>query len=462
MTTNRSNEAGFTLIEVMVAALILVMGAFATFGVLSAATRNGARAEASQVALNLAQQEMERLRSLTYEELAMTATPGHSSDQLNPTYRVSDDLFAITRRPLGNYAPMVVNGGSLYGGGFIEKGKVSPGPTAFTSGDVSGKIFRFVLWRNDTSCPETTCPGTQDYKQVIVAVKLDSPRSLGGERGYVEVQSNFIDPKDNSLKDPKPGSEGVVTAQQFFLSDTPCSAAERQEIVGDHALHNTLGRCADGPKTGSTPGAPDSLIPSAPPDPTPEDSTTPIEYDYSTGYPTQLTPETSRGIQLVRQESSGCNFTPSGTEPQWQAHRWVTDPIPATLPEGFRMNGKVTLKFFTRALNDASYTGKLCVYLFLRQESGTTATDTLLTVKTAPAQTYWSLVNSPWPRGKWAEEKLEMNFAGPVKVPVGGRLGVAVSLERATTTGNAIGFSYDHPERRTRLEVETNTPMSSG
>jgi prepilin-type N-terminal cleavage/methylation domain-containing protein len=459
MLARLDSEAGFTLIEVMVAAMILVLGAFATFGVLSAATRNGQRAEASQIALNLAQQEMERMRSFTYEELAMTATPPHSSNALSPNYRVSDNTFAITRRPLGNYAPMVVNGGSLYGGGFIEKGQVNPGPTAFTSGDVSGKVFRYILWRNDTNCPEATCPGTQDYKQVIVAVKLDSPASLGGERGYVEVQSNFVDPKDNQLKDPKPGSEGVVTAQQFYLSDTPCSFTERQEIAGDHPLHNTLGRCSDGPKTGATPGAPDLLILSAPPDPAPEDPLLPAEYNYSTGYPTQLTQETSRGIQLVRQEASGCNYTPTGPEPQWQAHRWVTQPVPSTLTKGFRMNGKVTLKFFTRTLTTPSYNGKLCVYLFLRNEATTPPTDTLLTVKSAPSQTYWSHVLSPWPSAKWTEEKLEMNFSGPVDVPIGSRLGVAISLERAVTGGNGIGFLYDHPERRTRLEVETTTPM---
>lgn len=459
MFARLDSEAGFTLVEVMVAALILVLGAFATFGVLSAATRNGQRAEASQVALNRAQQEMERMRSYTYEELAMTETPPHSSSKLNPNFRVSDNTFAITRRPLGNYAPMVANGGSLYGGGFIEKGQVSPGPTSFTSGDVSGQVFRYILWRNDNQCPETTCPGTQDFKQVIVAVKLDSSSSLGGERGYVEVQSNFIDPKDSSLKDPKPGAEGVVTAQQFYLSDTPCSFTERQEILGDHPLHNTLGRCTDGPKTGAAPGAPDLLTLSAPPDPAPEDPAIPAEYNYSTGYPLQLTQETSRGIQLVRQEASGCNYTPTGPEPQWQIHRWVTQPVPPTLTKGFRMNGKATLKFFTRALTNSSSTkGKLCVYLFLRNETTTPPSDKLLTVSSEPSQTYWSFVDSTWPFGIWKEEKLEMNFNGPVTVPIGHRLGVAISLERALSS-EAIGFFYDHPKYRTRLEVETTTPM---
>ena len=100
------------------------------------------------------------------------------------------------------------------------------------------------------------------------------------------------------------------------------------------------------------------------------------------------------------------------------------------------------------------------MYLFLRHETGTKAEDTLLTVKSEPSQKYWAVVKSPWPRGAWAEEKLEMNFNGPVKVPVGDRLGVAISVDRAITTpADGIGFLYDHPKWATRIEVDTTTPI---
>ena len=45
-----------------------------------------------------------------------------------------------------------------------------------------------------------TAPGTQDYKQVIVAVKMDKTGNLSSQRGYVEVQSDFIDPTDSKQK----------------------------------------------------------------------------------------------------------------------------------------------------------------------------------------------------------------------------------------------------------------------
>jgi prepilin-type N-terminal cleavage/methylation domain-containing protein len=457
-------EDGFTLIEVMVAALVLVAGAFASFALLRVAVVNTQRAKASQVALDRAQQEMEALRSLSNQELALTAAPPHSAVALNPDFRVNGSEFALVRSPVGNYKKLVLNGGELYGGGFISAGKVSPGPTPFTSGDVSGKVYRYVVWRNDTSCPESTCPGTQDYKQIVVAVKLDTPPNQTAEKGYVEVQSNFIDPKDSALNDPIPGAQGVNTAQQFYLSDTPCSpsgSTERQEITADHALHNTLGTCASGLHTGSTLGAPDTLLIGAPPDPAPEDPNNPLRYDYSVDYAGSPTPETAKGIQLRRDDTGGCHYVPAGTSaPHWQVHRWVTDPMKAE----FKLTEKVTLDIATRTLSDASYKGTLCIYLFVRHETGSppTATDTMLVDKKSSLP-YWSYTPSgtgQWHRGIWFELRQELTFAGPISIPVGDRLGLALSVERSGTGGDALAFLYDHPNHRSRIEIDTTTPLS--
>jgi type II secretory pathway pseudopilin PulG len=464
MRQAEDRQAGFTIVEVLVAALILVLGAFATFGVLRAATINATRAKATQVALDRAQQEVELLRSMSNKELALTATPPHSEKSLNPDFRVNGSEFALSRgNPPTNYKKLVVEGGELYGGGFISGAKVSPGPTPFTTGDVSGQIYRYIVWRNDASCPEATCPGTQDYKQIIVAVKLNTPGNQSGERGYVEVQSDFIDPTDTKLNDPIPGAEGVITAQQFFLSDTSCSAAgvtERQEIGGDHSLHNTLGTCASGKQTGNTLGAPDALLLGAPPDPAPEDPANPLAYDYSSDYSGQPTPETSKGIQLRRDDTGQCHYVPTGTSaPQWQVHRWVTDPMPSQ----FTMTENVTLDVFTRALSDSTYKGALCVYIFDRHETGSppVATDTMFLNKVTTAA-YWMESQSTWWKNEWHELRLTMKFTGPKKIPSGDRLGLALSVERTGTGGDALAILYDHPKYRSRIEVETPTPLSAG
>jgi len=461
-------EAGFTQIEVLVAIVILVTGALTTFSLLSAANRNTDRAKASQVALDLAQQELEALRSLSNEELALTSSPPHSSDPLDPNYRVnSSGKFAIVREPLGSYRKLVVKGGEIEGesGKVVEGGVVQPSES-FESGDVTGTIHRYVVWRNDEACG-AECPTSQDYKQIVVTVKLNTPGTQTGERGYVEAQSNFVDPTDSSENDPAANSKGeLVTAQQFFLSDTPCSATggtERGEITADHLLHNTLGTCASGLQTGTTLGAPDALLLGGPPDPAPEDASDPALYDYSDDTYLEPTPDTDKGVQIRKDDTSDCHYVPTGTtNPESQVHRWVTDPMAVE----FKMTEKATLEFYTRTLNDALYKGKLCVYLYKRHEEGSPpkATDTLLT-NSKGGTGYWTYTpegNEYWPRYSWTKVRLTMAFnEAPYKISAKDRLGVAISVERnGTSSGaDAIPIMYDHPTYPTRIEVDTSTPI---
>jgi len=456
ISERRAEESGLTIVEVIVAALVLALGAMATFGVLGAATKNTQRAKATQVALDRAQQEIEAMRSLSNKALALTTTPSHDNRPLNPNFRVSGGEFATVRTPVSGYAVMVVNGGSLYGGGFVAGGTVTPGPISFTSGDVSGKIYRYVVWRDDANCPAATCPGLQDYKEIVVAVKLDTPGNHSGERGYVEVTSDFIDPTDSALNDPIPGANGVVTAQQFFLSDTPCATGGttlRQDIVGDHPLHNTRGTCASGLQSGSEKvGAPDALLRGSPPDPDPVDASNPPSYDYSNDVYLEPTPNTDAGVQIRPDDSPGCNYNPSGTAtPESQVHRWVTDPMPATLSEGFKVSGNVTLEFYSQSLNGANHTATLCVFLFKRHEVGSppVATDTMLTDK-SKGLGYWQF--SPggtgfWWKNEWHRERLTMAVGGaPYTIPAGDRLGGGLSINKTTTTAGAVQITYDHPK----------------
>jgi type II secretory pathway pseudopilin PulG len=475
MARSSEREAGFTIIEVLVAAVILVIGALTTFGLLSAATKNTERAKATQVALDLAQQELEALRSLHNEELALTSTPAHSTDPLNPNYRVSNGDFAVVREPRGTYQPLVVEGGEIEGEPekTIEGGAVKPSES-FEIGDVSGTIHRYVVWRNDEACG-SECPTSQDFKQIIVAIKLNTPGNQSGERGYVEAQSDFVDPTDSKKKDPTPNSNGeLVTAQQFFLTDTPCSAGgetERQEIAGDHLIHNTLGTCASGVQMETTPGetlpgAPDALVLGGPPDPTPEDPTTPAFYDYSNDSYLEPSPDTDHGVQILTGQEKGCYYSPTGTHPEAQVHRWVTDPMKSE----FKMTEKVTLEFYSRTLvSTEDTTGRLCVFLYKREESEETgslvATDTLLTNKVGgtPYWTYTPERNEYWPRTEWKKIRLTMTFnEAPYTIPKGDRLGVALSVEEENTPAEAIPIMYDHPNYPTRIEVDTSTPIEGG
>ena len=460
-------EEGFTIVEMLVTALVVAFGAAAVFGLLTAATKNTQRAKWTQVALDRAQHELEELHGIPDEELALTLPASHYASPLHPGYRVSGGNFALKREPVAEYQRLAVNGETLQVGGKLENGAVDPGPEPFTSGDVTGEIYRYVVWRDD---PASTTRW-QDYKQIVVAVKLDTANNQSGERGYVEVQSNFTDPNESGANDPPPGTEEELTGQQFYLSDTPCAdggETTRQEITSDHLLHNTLGVCADGATVGDTPGAPDVLLLSGPPDSSPGDPSDPPLYDYSDDFYLEPTPDTDRGVQIRVDQSALCHYVPTSSQnPESRVHRWVTDPV----AEDFEMSGEATLEFYSRTLNDDLYTGTVCVFLFIRHESGSppSGTDTMLVNKNGGTQ-YWTYTpkqetfNGFWPRKFWATLRLGMTIdQAPISIPAGDRLGIALSVERANTVpADAIPIMYDHPLYPTRVEVETTTPIEGG
>lgn len=477
-----ADQSGFTIVEVLIASMILLIGVFATLRAFGAATANTQRAKETQILLDVAQQEMERVRSIPYSQIALSSLPADSTDPLNPDSRVTSTggAFYLDRAGVGggsagspNPATLVVNGGSLYGGGFVNCGTACLAPGSVVSaataiGDVSVHIFRFVVWQNDPAC--TSCPGGQDYKRVVIAVRPDRRGNQTYQRGYVEVQSDFIDPARSALTDPQAGAQGVVTAQQFWLTDTPCAAGGSTAglgVTGDHLLHNTLGTCASGAQTGTTAGAPDALLLHGPPDPAPDDPSIPAAYDYANDFYLEPSPDTDKGVQIKRQDANGCSYSPTGSNPESKIHRWVSDPLASS----FTMTGNATLEFYTRAINDAVHTGKLCVYLFSRSETGTppVATDTQIRDKVItssnscsptcnPYFTYTPAGGGNWPRNAWTKVRFLLQF-NSIMIPAGQRLGIAISVERAATPADSIQILYDHPNYPTRIEVDTSTPI---
>lgn len=291
-------EDGLTIVEVVVAGLVLIVAGLGVLGVVDAATRNTFRAEQSQVVANVLQGEMEKLRQLPYEELALASLPAHSLDPEDPDSRIASASFFYTGRNGTGLKPIVYNGGSS-DGETIKGGTVEPGPTPFRVGNVHGTVYRYVVW--DT-CPASLCQDGRHLKRAVVAVRLDQAGS-GGVRRYQEIQGQFVDPEVEpaSLPAQEPGGPDSES-WTLWLTDTPCSMAERQAPPaekGDHLTHNTRGDCANGLHTGATPGAPDLLWAEAPTG----------EVDYSYDYATDVEPQSGvdEGLQLL--PGGDCNAT---------------------------------------------------------------------------------------------------------------------------------------------------------
>src|SRR3954451_25349869 len=99
------SERGFTLIEVLAAVALISIGVASTLRIFGGSGRTVLRAERTEVAIHQAQAELDRLRTLPYGALAMTAQPPYSSDVRDPGSRVQGTSFQV--RP-GLVEPLVL------------------------------------------------------------------------------------------------------------------------------------------------------------------------------------------------------------------------------------------------------------------------------------------------------------------------------------------------------------------
>lgn len=456
-------ENGLTVVEVVVAGLILTVGALGVLGIVDASTRNTYRAEQSQVVANVLQGELERIQRLPYQEVALTEVPPHESGANNPNSRLANGSFFYTGRNGTGLKPLVYNG-SANGKDTIEDGEVEPEGT-FQVGDVSGRVYRYVVW--DT-CPSALCQDKRHLKRVIVAVKLDDTGSGGADRRYQEVQGQVVDPKVEPATFPnqEPGGSDTIP-WTLWLTDTPCSESGWQKPSASHATHNTRGDCADGPREGNEPGAPDLLWPEGWEGQ--EEEIKDPEYDYSNEIEPQ--PSEDAGLQLMpggacdspaMMDLAGGAASEPDADPDThrRLHRWLSPPIPEDgSPDDVLLTGEGTLNLWTRTINQAVYAGRVCAWLFVRSyEEGGTVTDTFVVNLGPPLSLHFSHFATSWPSSGWTEVSIPLSFGyadegGALPLGPGDRLGLALSVGEETPTG--LQFNYDSPSFDSRLEVQT-------
>lgn len=450
-----------TIVEVVVAGMILIVGALGVLGIVDAAGHNVFRAEQSQVVANLLQQEMEKLRQVSYAELALTTLPSHAADSADPNSRVASTSFFYTGRNGTGLKPLVYNG-STNDGETIKGGTVDPGPTPFQVGKLKGTVYRYVVW--DT-CPATLCQDGRHLKRAVVAVRLDTT-AAGGTRRYQEIQGQFVDPEVEPavLPEQNPGGSDDES-WTLWLTDTTCDQAKRlapPAEKGDHLTHNTRGKCTNGVHTGTVPGAPDLLWPEAPPG----------EVDYSYDYATDVEPKSGvdEGLQILPGGECGVAATTElatgvAKEPDphpdayQKVHRWLSLPVPShTGAQDLLLTGEGTLSLWTRTLGGAVYSGRICAWLFARTESGESVTDSLVVNLGPPVSLHFSYFAQSWPSSGWTEISLPLSFGyadegGALPLPPGSRLGLALSVDSGTSS--ALQLRYDMPSFDSRIQLAT-------
>jgi prepilin-type N-terminal cleavage/methylation domain-containing protein len=437
-------EDGFTLIEVLIAVAVMSFGVAATMRVFGAAGRTTVRAQQHEVAVQRAQAEIDRLSALAYGELALTTAPASSSDPNDPGHKVSGGNFAV-RSDLTEALVLSPGAGAT--------AMVEPGPQTFAvgtgGGTVTGRLYRYVTWR-DESCPLNLCEGAENTKRVIVALTLDPMPGVTASApvwvSTIVVDPNTAPPGSQAPPGNAPGSGDPVTADSFYLYDTPCGQGTRQPQSGGHPTRNTAatGPDADDNSTCDHPDPdhqPDLMGGSAPPG----DTSTPV-YEYSS----DLAGDYLGGLAMVNAGPECARSYPAADaeDPQgpskWSVHAWST----GAMPQPYLLDGQVTLSLFTSTLAGASGSGRLCATLVDREVTEGMPSDRVL------GSAVYDLPS--WPR-TMRRVTFTFNLDQPDAVPDGHRLVLTLHLREESS--NDVAFLYDHPLHPSLLEVATPTPL---
>jgi hypothetical protein len=427
------------MIEVLAACAVISIGVASTLKTFGASGRTVLRSERTQVAVQRGQSELDRMRTIPYGELALTSLPAASNDPKDPGVRVESGSLRIR---IDLTEPFVTTPAS----GSVAR--VDTAPREFAVGlngaTIRGRVFRYVTWRNE-NCPLALCEGDENTKRLTVAVALDPEPS--GERRMPLWFSTVVSDPDTAPPGTQappgggPGGGDPVTAQSFFLYDTPCGQASRQEPAASHATRDTASVGASACENPSATQQPDLMGGTAPPG----DRDTPLfEYsdDVSGGYPGGLT-------MLHRGSTCAASYTAAAASnaqavSKWSVHAWAS-PV---LAQAFTLRGAVTASLFTTTVGGASAAGRLCLSLIDRQVVDGVPSDRVLGTGVYDLPTWPTDVRRITFSFQLAQEEI---------VPAGHRLVMALHLRGES--GADVSFLYDHPLYPSLLEVATSTPL---
>jgi len=441
MRTLRS-EHGYTLVEIMIAMALMSVGVAATLRVFGSSGRTAQAAQRDNVATQKAQAAVDLLGTTPYNKLGLTSAPASSTDPLDPGYRVSGGTLTV--KP-GLTETFVLPSDPGQAGA-----TVNPAAEPFTVGTgasaISGHIYRYVTWR-DESCPTGICDGAQNTKRVTVAVTVSGS---GAVPAGTPIWVSKVIPDPQALPPGATGTTGptgsTVSAQDFYLYDTPCGNTTRQAIAADHATHNTAQTGSDASTTSSCTNSNNDLQPDLmgvdqPGDPASPPPLYKLSNDLSGTY--------DGGLAMAGHDSScpttysQAHATDEDATNKWSIHAWSTNSFAST----FSLAGQVTLSLFTSTVGGASGDGSMCATLVDRSLSGGVPVDV-------------NLGSFVYTLDSWPTSVRRISFTlnvSPASIAAGHRL--VLTLGVRATSDNDLYFVYDHPFYPSFVEVATPTPL---
>jgi hypothetical protein len=424
-----SSQAGFTVVEVLVAAVVLLVGVLSSFLAIEASQHLDTVAERQTELAHRAQAELERVKSLPYDQVGLTGTNVSWSGSVgSPTYvsAPAGSCPDTTTGPAPTYQPdhypggsasiesMVVNGCS-YAGTTYSTGTVEA-ESSWSDGNLSGRLYDFITWTSDPTCSQTTtpgsvCPVSNDYKRIVVVASADGvaqpsqPAIVGGYATNPSAAPPSVTNTSDPLHNPSTlcidGQGHVVscsntlvgTPLQYFPTDCPYNGSC---VSGGGGSATTPPACAGNPlhatlvASGQTPPAPDILSPTLPAGQCLDSGGNPLPPCYAT----DLSCGGLGGLPLRPSGSNACGSPPADNT---RGHSWVTPDIPAGTSVNLTGTGSMTS--YLQSTTGATVSGTLCLGLYIVRDStlgsqsgnlfatpiGSTATASVTAPASAPA-----------------------------------------------------------------------------
>lgn len=459
------DEDGFTIVEIIVAAaliLTIVLGLLVAF---DAMTRMAHAAQRHQQALAYGQREIERLRTLDYQtQLGLTSLPvasasdgnapsDSSNNPADPNFYVSGtDLKIMTSysdKTSGLQTGVNPNPEPLVGPADpkLASPKVVSGPQSFDADGLKGKIYRYVTYVAQ-HCPSVTVSGITSpclsdaaTKRITLALILDRGGNGAGPTKPIWISTVVADPLATPAGIAPPNiSTGVsVTAQPLYLYDTRCTSSTRQ-ATASHASHDTRSLGCGGGLT--APNPPDLMDK----DVTSDAATSPFhDYSNEVSRPTPIGLASPAGLALVRPAAATCALGPTALEAASRVHTWASPPVPST---GFSIpaSGRAGLSFWTHTRDGSAGAVKMCAVL-----------SSMVAGVSTPIGS-GSYEPTQWPA---APTQLSFSWDLPLSVTTlvsGARL--TLTLWITSSSSKDIVLLYDHPSYQSSLTVTTTTPLS--
>jgi hypothetical protein len=417
------DERGTTVIEALMAILVLVLGVIGTFSTMDGVKELGMLTEKKQSATRYAQGELEAMRKMGWSNLKLSASPA----------TMNDSRGVVSG---GNYTPP--NGGTAQPlviasvpANCTATTCVSPGPDAWTYGSASGYIYRFITSSHDDLCG-AACPAGTDHIRVTVAVTVNAPN---GPTTAVVSSSVVVDPAAapaNATQNANPvvstggTSIGASTGTTYYLTDTPTGGTYAAPTT-PHAARNTIGAS----------GVPDQLRVTVPLMP---DSLSPTAISYSTDVP----PQAEGGLGLA--SSTNCAGGSATT-----AHRWATPVLNASAAVTATGNAAMSIPTSVLPANvGQGKPGKLCINIYSAALNGSNQVSS-----SALLGSYFQQL-ADWPD---ATELIAFPFryladGTTASIAAGRRLMVELTVDNASSLAG-VALVYDHPNFPASIQLET-------